>query len=555
MIRAASKAWSLPFYPWLLIIIPILHYYRENLGLVDDEQVQPTVLLALAGTSLAFACINRLIRDRYLSAAITSLCGLVFALSGHLYLELFMPRSLGVWTIMALLALGLACIALRKWGSRSLIAQTTPALNAALLTLLAYSVIMLAADIVAESRYAKEIPAYTMLADDEFSAPKAHDSAAKPDIYYIIPDGYPSDDWLEQTADWDNSAFSAALEERGFTVVGHAQSNYPITVVSLASTLNMQYYGANPSPYSDKVYLRLETAGSKVARFLLDSGYTFVQLLSHSFYPSPLADIVTEITRGGAVAVDIEVKPQTVPTRGGDQTIGAQRDGAELNLLIRSYKHPFYDAYFDTTILRLARSRLIPLLFGEPEANAPLGDREPEKFLNTIEEAVTISEMPEATFTIIHLLKPHIPVVFDEDCNILPVIYMPSTVEFGAQMKCINAKFLYLIDAILAASENPPVILFQADHSSVMGDAPKSRRMTYFDVYAAYYLPPPHSLDFPRPFTTINSFPLILNEVFGSQFELQPDRLFEMTQRYDAPFAQVDVTEEFLHGAIAHDAA
>jgi len=105
---------SLPFYPWLLVIIPILHYYRKNLGLVNDAEVPPTILLALAGASLVFALINRLIRDRYLSAAITSLCVLVFSLSGHVYVELFMPRSLGIWTVMALLALFIASLALRR---------------------------------------------------------------------------------------------------------------------------------------------------------------------------------------------------------------------------------------------------------------------------------------------------------------------------------------------------------------------------------------------------------------------------------------------------------
>ncbi len=424
-----------------------------------------------------------------------------------------------------------------------------------MLVFFSLQVVWLVASVIEMSRYEDVIPAYSLLAADDFSVRKVENSAARPDIYYIIPDGYPSDDWLKETADWDNSAFTAALEERGFTVVDHAQSNYPITIVSLASTLNMQYYGSNQSPYSDKLFLRLETATSKVARYFLDSGYTIVQLLTHTFFPSPLADIILDFTRGGTVAVDIETESAYINTRERDLAVGARRDGSNINWLIQSYKHSFYDGYFDTTLFRLASSRLLPLLFGDPEADAPLNDRDPEKFLSTIEEAIKISEMPEATFTIIHLLKPHLPVVFNDACDIIPRIYMPSTEEFGAQMKCINAKFLYLIDSILTASENPPIIIFQADHSSIMGDAPKSRRMTYFDIYAAYYLPPPHSVDFPRPFTTVNAFPLILNEVFDADFEILSDRLFEMTQRYDAPFAQADVTKEFLHGALAQEAA
>ncbi len=336
--------------------------------------------------------------------------------------------------------------------------------------------------------------------------------------------------------------------------MGHAQSNYPITIMSLASTLNMQYYDSNTTPYSDKMYLMLETADSKVARFLLGSGYTFVQLLTTSFVPSPLADIVTDFTPRGAIAFNREGAFRAV---GIDRAmrLDSQSDGLMRDLTISAHKHPFIEGYIDTTLLRLARSRLIPLLFGDPKADAPLNDRSPEKFLQTLEEAIKISAMPEATFTIIHLLKPHLPIVFDDNCDIIPPINKPNPKEFGAQMKCINSKFLHMIDSILEASDNPPVILFQADHSSIMGEGPKGYRFAFYDIYAAYHLPSAYSVDFPKPFTTVNAFPLILNAVFGSEFELQPDRLFELMQRYDAPFAQVDVTEEFLQGALAKDAA
>ena len=87
-----------------------------------------------------------------------------------------------------------------------------------------------------------------------------------------------------------------------------------------------------------------------------------------------------------------------------------------------------------------------------------------------------------------------------------------------------------MIDAILENSENPPLIIFQADHGSNYGN-PKSpeRRLVYFDSY--YHLPQGYSLDFPEPFTFINTFPLILNEVFGT-FPLQEDRLFELPRGY-----------------------
>ena len=76
---------------------------------------------------------------------------------------------------------------------------------------------------------------------------------------------------------------------------------------------------------------------------------------------------------------------------------------------------------------------------------------------------------------------------------------------------------------------------------------PGAGRLTLFDIYAAYFLPPPFSVDFPKPYTTVNTFRLILNSVFGSGYELQTDKLFEHPKKYKAPFEQVDVTEEFLN--------
>ena len=541
MIRAASRIFRLPFYPWLLGIIPILHYYTENLSLVIDAEVLPILLFMLVGTTIVFVLCRRKLQDLHLTAVFTTICSIAFSLSGHLYVEVFIPRSLGVWTIVVLLGLAIIGYRLSKMRPRGIFVQTTPSFNLIALVLLFFQFIRLTIGLVELSRYVDVFVDFNKLATDKPNVPKAMDSLTRPDIYYIIPDGYPSNSWLEETANFDNSAFSEALEDRGFIVVDHAQSNYPITVLSLASTLNMQYYNSNPSPYSDKMYLKLETANSKVSRFLLESGYTYIQLLTNTLLPSPTADIKKYFTSQGPIDIEIEFAAIS-DGLWNSKTI----DGGNISI-DRVTKHSFFAAYMDTTLLRLARSRLLPLIHHQQLIG--YSDKNPEKFAETIDEAIRVSEMPEATFTIIHLLKPHQPVVFNENGEHISWIPSPTTEEFGAQMKYINTRFLYLIDSILASSEYPPLILFQADHGSLLGNAPGDRRITYYDVYAAYYLPPPHTVDFPRPYTTVNAFPLILNEVFDSEYELEANRMFETLQRYDAPFDQADVTEEFLNNS------
>jgi hypothetical protein len=52
------------------------------------------------------------------------------------------------------------------------------------------------------------------------------DGGLAPDIYLVMLDGYPRADILEEITGANNSAFIAALEERGFTVAGESRSSY-----------------------------------------------------------------------------------------------------------------------------------------------------------------------------------------------------------------------------------------------------------------------------------------------------------------------------------------
>ena len=76
----------------------------------------------------------------------------------------------------------------------------------------------------------------------------------------------------------------------------HAQSNYGVTLHSLATILNMTYFNSNPSPFSDLDYLRMSIADSVVARHFKQLGYTYINLLSGYLFPSPIADINRDFT-------------------------------------------------------------------------------------------------------------------------------------------------------------------------------------------------------------------------------------------------------------------
>ncbi len=534
-----SRYGELALYPWFVAIIPIIHLYSNNLGLVIDQEIFLSLVLALLGTTIAFLLINHLLGNRHRTALILGICSIAFSLSGHVYVLVFMPKSLGIWTLMILSALIFIILLIQRIRSNSVFRQMTPVLNLVTLCFLALQVITLLVRLEEIAQYVKVSEAYTEKYRVQSAVEKIDDSPERPDIYFIIPDGYPSDAWLAQAMNYDNSEFTNALRERGFVIADHAQSNYAATYLSLASTLNMQYYESNQSSFSDLDYIRLEIANSLVARQLLQLGYTYIQFLSGFWMPSPLADVNRDFTSRGPVDVIVSEQDVTEAVYRGDSLATFHHAAID-----RSYKEPFIPLYADTTILRIVWSRLDKFL--NHDDGDPLSRWSPERFLATADAVANITTMPEATFASIHLLKPHLPTVFDEDGRFLGPNVLPTHEEFFAEFKFVNSRYLRMIDEILENSQNPPIIIFQSDHGSTYGSLYDDDGLaTHFDVYAAYHLPDTYSLDLPETYTLINTFPQILNAAFGTTYEMRENRLYLLPEKYRQPFQQVDVTDEF----------
>ncbi|WP_085765209.1 sulfatase-like hydrolase/transferase [Brachyspira hyodysenteriae] len=62
-----------------------------------------------------------------------------------------------------------------------------------------------------------------------------------PNIYFIIPDGYPGWEILKEYTNFDNDDFFNFLQNNNFNILKNSFSNYRATSISLPSILNMQY--------------------------------------------------------------------------------------------------------------------------------------------------------------------------------------------------------------------------------------------------------------------------------------------------------------------------
>ena len=535
----------LPIYLWIVGIYPILHLYVANFGLVQDNQVAHIIAAMLIATTFGYWLAKRFTRDPHKAACFLAIASLYFSTNGHLYSLFVMPNSLLVWNIasaIVVIAIAFACLRLIP---RRAYARFTPPFNLIAAALLAMQLVSLLSAHLSARQFADANLVYSQAWQDQPATEKALDSPELPDIYYIIPDGYPSDAQLLSEIGYDNSAFSEALQERGFVIAPHAQSNYGTTLNSLAATLNMRYYASNPTALADLDYMQIEIASNLVTRLLLEQGYTYLQLMSGFLLPSPLADENIEFGANGAITVNLD-EGQLSPQRA---LWGHENEPQALDLLKvddENLQMPFAPFYFETTLLRIAQPLLEDLRVSS--GSTPLGLYSPRRFLGTLEELERITRRPEATFTIAHLMKPHGPLTFDANGNSVEPTWFPSEQAYKAELDFVNQMYLKTLDAILTASDGQALIIFQSDHGTYLGRTnDTSEEFRVFDIYAAYHLPGGTDLKLPQPYTTINSFAILLNEVFGIGLDLQDNRLLAIPQRYDALFEQVDVTEEFLH--------
>ena len=269
-------------------------------------------------------------------------------------------------------------------------------------------------------------------------------------------------------------------------------------------------------------------------------GYTYIHVLSGLLLPSSIADINRDYAPAGPIDIELGQSDFSAAILYHAETgISTMLDRGYL------YKQSFLSLYHDTTLLRIVKSQLNELFY--TDEFMPYHVYAAERFLDTVADVESFASMPEATFAIVHLLKPHAPIVFDERGEIIPAIEGRSPLDHLAEFEFVNSRFLRLIDTILKNSQNPPIIIFQADHGSTFGfHRSDDKRFILFDVYAAYYLPEGYIVEIPQPYTLVNSFPLIFNEVFAKNYVLLEDRLMELLRGYDAPFEQRNATDEFL---------
>ena len=348
-----------------------------------------------------------------------------------------------------------------------------------------------------------------------FAGLKLDRNASKPDVYYIILDGFASPYTLEQFWNYKDPGLIKFLTDNGFYVVPRALSNYDRTEMSLCSSLNMSYIEdiekrsqeRSKKEVNGLVQMRL-IQDCVTVRLFKELGYRYVSISSGSFGTD---NILT-----------------------ADQVIKAN----DVNHFARAlaYLTPWWSVEYYVPWLRncYCDTRLVT------------GTKMPQILAN---------KSPK--FVFIHTDLPHAPNLFDAAGNRLKLpagllpIWEPASACYAQWCFCASSVEGW-ISAIKKASDGKAIIIVQSDHGSgLVMKKPLDWYNERMRILNAYYLPG-HKIDVPPTITPVNTFRMIFRDYFAAPIPPLNDRSM-CSPEWTKPFASHDVTQEVSFPPAAYE--
>ncbi|MGM0486294.1 MAG: sulfatase-like hydrolase/transferase [Planctomycetota bacterium] len=493
--------------PCLAALLPVLivatRYAREAPWL---EDILVTGLVLVGATAIVCGLLHVLIRN----ANVRPLVGLALVtyLTLSFYLKLAIPRSLQDYYLLIFgAAFILAIVGVFRIRECSSIRTATRFLMWVCLTIGAVQLSLAATMVLPDlwSSY-RTSPAHLILTPTSLPAKEIYPSwqaDSLPDIYYVVLDAYTRGDVLRDTYSFDNRPFLTNLSDRGFVVASHSRSNYHLTDLSLASSLNLGYLNSESlQGFRTRLPLRSLINDCMLVRVLRQHGYT-----------------TTAFATGKSVTEGKSFDQYVSPT-----------------LALSDYQDVFFHTTAVPDILDMIGSR-----------SAFFESCHRRRILNTFREIPAIDQnVSSPRFVFAHVMAPHPPFVFDsrgEDVQVHGSYLLDDSVAFRQrcgndryieayreQLAYVNRLVLELVDRILAQTRRPAVIVIHGDHGARAGvnvaSMDHSDLREAFAIFHAIHVPSGMQFPVHEDITPVNTFRLVLNACLGTDFGLLGDRSY-----------------------------
>ncbi|MHA1693722.1 MAG: sulfatase-like hydrolase/transferase [Candidatus Helarchaeota archaeon] len=309
-------------------------------------------------------------------------------------------------------------------------------------------------------------------------------SKQKPDIYYIILDRHLSPKALQICYNYNCNSFLSSLKRKNFSIPLKSRSNYSVTVLSVPSSLNMNYHKIHTSRSDTFHGLATHMVdNNNVAFFLKKLGYKFINIPS---------------------------------------LWGPARKSSFTNINY-TYHVPsqFHYVFFGSTLLIY----LWRILYEYNKHKCIKGQ------LNFLKQTTTISG-PKFVFA--HINCPHDLFVFGKNGEFKYLQWVTKAQPYLNQLDFIDKQIDKVIEKILKKSSTPPIIILQSDHGDPYGftgwnKLKKNDNIELgFGILSAFHLPNFDKNKLWNTISPVNNFRLIFNHYFGTNFEYLEDKYIEL---------------------------
>ena len=331
----------------------------------------------------------------------------------------------------------------------------------------------------------------------------------KPNVYFFVLDGFSRADVLKENFSHESTKFISNLEKNGFFIANNSFSNYPLTYLSVSSTLSMDYLLKEGEILKGRepFYPPLNGLGN-VQKYFKNQGYKYIH--SH-----PKAWGGTSCAPGDFIDLCLPKEIETL------------RDAIFINEAVENMLKMTPVAYL------LNRLYEYYPLIDDGMKNIGLIAR--LQHIEQIKSKVNSFLNYEPFFLFAHIFSPHPPNTYGESCEMV-IDFDSDLVPWSApgyprQIKCLEDDLIEMIEKIVRLDKSNPIIILQGDHgASSRGAFGKELKnwdegdiLERYGILNAILLPNECNELLYDSMTPVNTFNIIKACLTGEPVQLLPD--------------------------------
>lgn len=478
-------------HPFLFALYPILELRNHNITYVAIASLIRPILLSVLLTAIIWVVLRLLAGNWQKSGIITTLVLILFFSYGHVFIQIestfgILIRHRHLMLIYAGIFVLLGILILWKVTKPDSLVNFLTVTGGILVIFSTVSMLRHDLSVYRAAQRSNEIQSSFLQNVSET------DVTQKPDIYVILLDAHTSVRTLKEQFDYDASAFQKQLEDLGFYVAECAQSNYPITKLSVTS-LFYTNYDQDPAIYPISSSPVIETLRSEGYRVI-----TFENAASGHF----------------VIGEDLRLSRNQMLFSRVNLTGGL----SEFEIML-----------WKTTFARIAydRPQLIPAFDVQRLQKSEYYEHYQETHF-ILEELKQLPEMQGPKFVFAHLMVPHAPFIFSPEGEFA---WAEGRGEgYISNVQFIDSQIVPVVAEIIKKSSTPPVIILMGDHGAT--NIPRvetpQRRMS---ILNAYYVNDQARDDLYETISPVNTFRVVFNHYFGTDYPLLEDLSYHSSRK------------------------